>query len=59
MKERSILPALIKVLDRGWEFIVSVAVAGEEDVREMGQSTRQKLEPHSWTGGRKRAKEAK
>ncbi|RVX19781.1 hypothetical protein CK203_005357 [Vitis vinifera] len=39
MKERSILPALIKVLDRGWEFTVSVAVAGEEDVRrgrEMG-----------------------
>ena len=62
MKERSILPALIKVLDRGWEFTVSVAVAGEEDVRrgrEMGESTQQKLEPHSWTGGRKRAEEAK
>ena len=62
MKERSILPALIKVLDRGWEFTVSVAVAGEEDVRrgrEMGESTQQKPEPHSWTGGRKRAEEAK
>ena len=59
MEERSILPALIEVSDGGWEFTISVAVAGEEDVREMGQSTRQKLEPHSWTGGRKRAKEAK
>ena len=59
MKERSILPALIEVLDGGWEFTVSVAVAGEEDVREMGESTRQKLEPHSWTGERKRAEEAK
>ena len=25
----------------------------------MGESTQQKLEPHSWTGGRKRAEEAK
>ena len=43
MKKRSILPAFIEVLDGGWKFTVSVAVAGEEDVRrgrEMGESTR-------------------
>ena len=62
MKERSILPALIEVLDGGREFTVSVAMNGEEDIRrgrEMGKSTQQKLEPHLWTGGRKRAEEAK
>ncbi|RVW54473.1 Protein suppressor of K(+) transport growth defect 1 [Vitis vinifera] len=62
MKERSILLALIEVLDGGREFTVSVAMTGEEDIRqgrEMGESTQQKLEPHLWTGGRKRAEEAK
>ena len=34
-------------------------MAGKEDVREMGESTRQKLVPHSSIGGRKRAEEAK
>ena len=33
MKEQPIIPALIEVLDGGWEFTISVAVAGEEDVR--------------------------
>ena len=52
------------MLDGGWEFTVSVsvAVAGEEDVRrgrEMGESTRQKFEPHSWIGGRKWVEEAR
>ncbi|RVX19963.1 hypothetical protein CK203_004920 [Vitis vinifera] len=62
MKERSILLALIEVLDGGREFTVSVAMTGEEDIRrgrEMGESTQQKLEPHLWTGGKKRAEEAK
>ena len=52
------------MLDGGWEFTVSVSVAmaGEEDVRrgrEMGESTRQKFEPHSWIGGRKWVEEAR
>ena len=34
MKEQPIIPALIEVLDGGWEFTISVAVAGEEDVRQ-------------------------
>ena len=61
MKERSVLSALIEVLDGGWEFTISVVVVGEEDVRrgrEMGESTRQEFEPHSWIGGRKRVEEA-
>ena len=39
MKERSILSALIEMLDRGWVFTISVVVAGVEKVRrgrEMG-----------------------
>ena len=42
MKERSILLALIEVLDEEWEFTILAAVAGEEDVkrgRDMGEST--------------------
>ena len=31
MKERSVLPVLIEVLDGGWDFTVSVVVAGKED----------------------------
>ncbi|RVX23840.1 hypothetical protein CK203_000086 [Vitis vinifera] len=33
MKERSVLPALIEVLDGGWVFTISVAVVRVEDVR--------------------------
>ncbi|RVW97612.1 hypothetical protein CK203_046532 [Vitis vinifera] len=60
MKERSVLPALIEVLDGGWDFTVSVAVAGKEDdmqVREMGESTRHLAEAHMGTVGRKREEE--
>ncbi|RVW44201.1 hypothetical protein CK203_089450 [Vitis vinifera] len=45
----------------GMEFTISVVVVGEEDIRrgrEMGESTRQEFEPHSWIGGRKRVEEA-
>lgn len=44
MKERSFPSTLIEVLDRGWEFIVLVAVVGKKDARqgrEMGESTQQ------------------
>ena len=60
MKERLVLPALIEVLDGGWDFTVSVAVARKEDgrrVREMGESTRQLAEAHTGTFGRKRKEE--
>ena len=60
MKERSVLPALIEVLDGGWDFTISVAVAGKEDgrqVREMGESTRQMAEAHMGIVGRKREEE--
>ncbi|RVW66743.1 hypothetical protein CK203_063543 [Vitis vinifera] len=52
MKERSVLPALIEVVDGGWDFTVSVAVAVKEEgwqVREMGESTRQSAETHKGT----------
>ena len=55
-------PALIKVLDGGWEFIVSVAVARKENGRqdrEMGESTRQMVEAYTGTDGRKRVEEAR
>ena len=42
VKERSVLPTLIAVLDGGWVFTISVVVVGVEDerrVREMGEST--------------------
>ncbi|RVW29042.1 hypothetical protein CK203_088904 [Vitis vinifera] len=54
--------ALIEVLDGGWEFTISVAVVGVEDIRrgrEMGESTREEYEPHSWTGGRRRVEDAR
>ncbi|RVW79570.1 hypothetical protein CK203_051703 [Vitis vinifera] len=44
MKERSVLPALIKVTDGDWVFTISVAVIGAEDVRRgrvMGESTQE------------------
>ena len=57
MKERSVLPALIEVLDRGCVFTISVAVVRVEDVRrdkEIGESAWEDNEPHSWTGGSRR-----
>ena len=60
MKERSVLPALIEVLDGGWDFTVSVTVARKEDgmqVREMGESTQHLAEAHTGTVGRKREEE--
>ncbi|KAL6312799.1 hypothetical protein AAG906_021431 [Vitis piasezkii] len=57
MKERSVLSALIEVLDGGWVFTISVAVVGVEEVRrgrEMGESTREDFVPHSWTCGGRR-----
>ncbi|KAL6336462.1 hypothetical protein AAG906_018417 [Vitis piasezkii] len=44
MKERSVLPALIEVMDGGWVFTISVVVVGAEEVKrggEMGESTRE------------------
>ena len=60
MKERLVLPALIEVLDGGWDFTILVAVVVKEDgrqVREMGESTRQLAEAHTGTFGRKRKEE--
>ena len=54
MKERSVLPALIKVTDGDWVFTISVAVIGAEDVRRgrvMGESTQEVFASHSGTGG--------
>ena len=50
------------MLDGGWEFIVSVAVARKENGRqdrEMGESTRQMAEAHTGTYGRKKVEEAR
>ena len=50
------------MLDGGWDFTVSVAVAVKEDgrqVREMGESTRQLAEAHMETIGRKREEEGR
>ena len=50
------------MLDGGWEFIVSVAVARKENGRqdrEMGESTRQMADAHTGTNGRKRVEEAR
>ena len=55
--ERSVLPALIEVLDGGWVFTISIAVVEVEEVRqgrEMGESTREDFVPHSWTCGGRR-----
>ncbi|WJZ89355.1 hypothetical protein VitviT2T_008578 [Vitis vinifera] len=57
MKERSILSALIEVLDGGWVFTISIAMVGVEKVRrgrEIGESTREDFVPHSWTCGGRR-----
>ena len=54
MKDRSVLPALIEVIDGDWVFTISVAVVGDEEVRKgraMGESTRVVVESHSGTGG--------
>ena len=57
MKDRSVLPALIKVIDGDWVFTMFIAVIGDEEVRKgiaMGESTRVVLESHSGTGGGRR-----
>lgn len=62
MKERSVLPALIEMVDGGWDFTVSIAVAVKEEgwqVREMGESTRQSTEAHMGTDGNKREEECR
>ena len=54
MKERSILLALIEIIDEGWVFTISVVVVEAKEVRrgrEMGESTQEDFVPHSWTGG--------
>ena len=62
MKKCSVLPLLIEVLDGGWVFTISVVVVGAEDNRrgrEMGESTWEDYESHSWTGGRRLVEKAK
>ncbi|RVW81773.1 hypothetical protein CK203_049539 [Vitis vinifera] len=57
MKERSVLPALIEVVDGSWDFTVSVTVVGKEDgmqARKMGELTRHLAEAHSGIAGRRR-----
>ena len=59
MKERSVFPTLIKVMDEGWVFTIYVVVVGAKEVKrggEMGESTREVFATHSGTGGRKRVK---
>ena len=54
MKERSVLLALIEVIDGDWMFTISIAVVGAEDVRRgrvMGESTWEAFASHSGTGG--------
>ena len=60
--ERSVLPALIEVLDGGWVFTISIAVVGVEAVRRgrgMGESIREDFVPHSWTCGGRRVERDK
>ena len=56
--ERSVLPALIEVLDgEEWVFTISITVVEVEEVRrgrEMGESIREDFVPHSWTCGGRR-----
>ena len=62
MKDRSILPALIKVTNEDWVFTISVAVNGVEDDRRgsvMGDSTWEIFASHSGTGGGRRAERDK
>ena len=57
MKDQSVLPALIEVIDEDWVFTIYVAVVGVEEVRRgkvMGESTREVFESHSGTGGGRR-----
>ncbi|RVX08577.1 hypothetical protein CK203_014299 [Vitis vinifera] len=57
MKERSVLPALIEVIDVDWVFTISVAMVGEEEARRdrvMGESTWKGSEYHPGTGGGRR-----
>ncbi|KAL6323010.1 hypothetical protein AAG906_023627 [Vitis piasezkii] len=52
MKERSVLPALIEVIDGDWMFTISIAVVRAEDVRRgrvMGESTWEVFASHSGT----------
>ena len=54
MKDRSVLPTLIEVIDRDWVFTIFVVVVGIEEVRRgrvMGESTLEMFESHSGTGG--------
>ena len=56
----SVLPALIEVVDGGWDFTVSVTVVGKEDgmqARKMGESTGHLAEAHSGIAGRRREAE--
>ena len=57
MKDRSVLLALIEVIDGNWVFTISVVVLGDEDVkrgRVMGESTREVCASHLGTGGGRR-----
>ena len=57
MKNRSILPAMIEVINGDWVFTIFVAVVGVEEVkrgRVMGEPTREAFESHSGTGGGRR-----
>ena len=57
MKERSVLPALIEVIDEDWVFTISVAMVGEEEARRdrvMGELTRKGSKYHQGTGGGRR-----
>ena len=57
MKDQSILPALIEVIDENWVFTISVAVVGGEEVkrdRVMGELTREGFESHSGTSSGRR-----
>ena len=54
MKDQSVLPALIEMIDGDRMFIIYVAVVGVEEVRRgrvMGESTREVFESHTGTGG--------
>ena len=53
---------MIEMVDGGWDFTVSVAVAVKEEgwqVREMGESTWQSTEAHMGTDGSKREEEGR
>ena len=57
MKDRSVLPALLKVTDGDWVFTVAVIVVGEEDFWRgsvKGESTREAFASNTGTGGGRR-----